>query len=351
MNVKFNFYFSDEIEHGFYSAKYFLKTCKIIKNEMPGHIVKMQFFQRKNNVMLCGISEVIALIKKIVGNKVIIFSLSDGDIIKANEPVLKIIGKYEDFGFLESVIDGILSRRTRIATNVYKIKKLFKNKNISLFSMADRQDDYLTQIGDGYASYIAGIDKVSTDAQGFLWNKNGSGTMPHALIQMCRGDIIKAVELYIKTFPKEKVVALVDYNNNVIEDSLLVAKKFSHKLYAVRVDTSKTLIDKYFENKNIDGFDPHGVCKELIIALRKELDKHGFKDIKIIVSSGFDYKKIKKWVELKIPVDIYGVGSALISDNRIDFTGDLVSIDGIKEAKAGRYEVESKRLKKIEFDL
>lgn len=348
--INFNFLNENKIKDGFYSAKYFLKTRKIVTNEMPGHIVKMQFFQRKKNVMLCGINEVISIFKKIINNKKIdLYALKDGDIITKNEPVLKIIGKYEDFGFLESIIDGILSRRSRIATNAYRIKKLLKNKNISIFSMSDRQDDYLTQIGDGYAMYIGGIKNISTDAQGFLWGGKAAGTMPHALIQMCKGDIIKATELYIKTFPNEKVISLVDYNNDVINDSLAVAKKFKKKLYGVRVDTSKSLVDKYFNGKNTDNFDPRGVCKELIIALRKELDNHNFKYIKIIVSSGFNYKKIKEWLKLNIPVDIYGVGSALIFENKIDFTGDLVEIDGIKEAKRGRFDIISKRLKKIKL--
>ena len=345
---KEKFIFSKKIKQGFYSANYFLKTMKIIKNELPNHIVTMQFFQRKNNVMLCGINEIIALIFKFAKQpkKLIIETLNDGDIIKANEPVLKITGKYENFGFLESIIDGILSRRSSIATNVYRIKKILTNK-YDIISMSDRQDDYINQIGDGYAMHVAGINKVSTDAHGSFWGAKGIGTMPHALIQMCNGNLIKAIELFIKTFPNEKVIALVDYHNNVINDTIEVIEKFKKKISAIRVDTSKSLIDKYFNNKNVNDFDPHGVCKELIIALRNILDKKGFKFVKIIVSSNFTLKKIKKWVKLKVPVDIFGVGGALIVNNTVNFTGDLVTFDGKDEAKFGRKNIISKRLKTL----
>jgi len=344
------FKFPKSIAKGFYSANYFLKTRKIVKQELPNHKVTMQFFQRENDIMLCGIDEVLALIETFATNpsKLKIEALNDGDIIKAEEPVLKITGRYEDFGFLESLIDGILARRSSVATNVYRIKKVIGNK-AAMFSMADRQDDYLTQAGDGYATYVAGVKKVSTDAQGLYWGGKGMGTMPHALIQMCKGDIVKASKLYHKTFPKEKVTALIDYNNDVITDALKLAKVLKKDLGAIRVDTSKALIDHYFDNKSTKGFDPHGVCKELIFALRKELDKNGFNYVKIVVSSSFTLEKIKDWIKHKVPVDTYGVGSSLVINTTCGFTGDLVMLDGKPQAKVGRYNIPSKRLKIVKL--
>ena len=53
-----------------------------------------------------------------------ILALNDGDIISDGEPVLKIKGRYEDFGYLESLIDGILARRSSVATNVKEVLKV-----------------------------------------------------------------------------------------------------------------------------------------------------------------------------------------------------------------------------------
>ena len=157
--------------------------------ELLNHNVTMQWFQRRDDSKLCGIDEAIAVLHTfaIHPEELVIEALHDGDIIQANEPVLKVTGKYENFGFLESVIDGILARRTSVCTNVYNVLKVAGD--IPVFSMADRQDDYLTQIGDGYATYVAGIKKVSTDAQGYWYGGKGMGTMPHALIQICSGDV------------------------------------------------------------------------------------------------------------------------------------------------------------------
>jgi len=348
-NKTFNF--DPKLGEGFYAANYFLKSREIVSKCAPGHIVTMQFFQRTDDAKLCGVDEAIALIHTFAKSpqNLDIYALNDGDIIQANEPVLKVTGRYEDFGFLESMIDGILARRTSVCTNVYWVMKELNGTDI--FSMADRQDDYQTQIGDGYASYVAGIRKVSTDAQGYWWGGHGVGTMPHALIELCGGDICKASDIYHATYPNEQVTALIDYHNNVVHDSLMLAKHLGKTLRAVRVDTSKALIDHYFDDKDTSGFDPHGVCKELIFALRKALDDAGYNWVKIIVSSSFNKEKIREWIKIGVPVDTYGVGTSFVNNMTCGFTGDLVELDGKPEAKEGRKNIPSNRLKKVPYPI
>ncbi|MCR4941187.1 MAG: nicotinate phosphoribosyltransferase [Campylobacter sp.] len=347
-NKTFNF--DTRIKDGFFTANYFLKTRQIAQANELGKDIMMQWFQRKDDVMLCGIDEVLALLKCFACNpeNLEIYALNDGDIISAGEPVLKIRGSYSDFGFLESAIDAILARRSSVATNVMRILRVAGKKTV--FSMADRQDDIATQIGDGYATRVAGIDLVSTDAQGLWWGGKGNGTMPHALVQMCGGDILKAANLYSNYFKDAKVTALVDYNNDVITDALKVANALGERLNGVRVDTSANLIDKYFNDKDCSGFDPHGVCKELIFALRQNLDKAGFNWVKIIVSSGFNAQKIADFEAHGTPVDIYGVGTSFVNNMTCGFTGDLVMLNGKDEAKFGRKNIASNRLEKVLLD-
>ena len=345
------FCFEKELGEGFFSANYFLKSRKIVSENKPNHIVTMQWFQRRDAAYLCGVDEAIALIHTFAVHpeELEILALHDGDKISANEPVLKVTGKYENFGFLESVIDGILARRTSVCTNVKEV--LLAAGDTPVFSMADRQDDYHTQIGDGYATFVGGINRVSTDAQGYWWGGKGMGTMPHALIQVCGGDVCKAADIYLNSFPNEKVTALIDYHNNVVRDSLILARHLKEKLNAVRVDTSKSLIDHYFDDKDTSGFDPHGVCKELIFALREALDKEGFNYVKIVVSSSFSKEKIIEWKKLGVPVDLFGVGTYFVNNMTCGFTGDLVVLDGQGEAKEWRANYPSDRLEKVKYPI
>lgn len=336
---------------GYYSANYFLKSRKIALEQARGHIVMCQWFQRRDHATLCGIDEAIAILHKFAANpgELEIFALEDGDEIMDGEPVLKVRGRYEDFGFLESLIDGVLARRSSVATNVKEVVKALNGT--PCFSMADRQDDYLTQPGDGYATYVAGIKKFSTDAQGAWVGVNGMGTMPHALIELMGGDVVKAARMYKKTFPNEQVTALIDYNNDVVSDTITLAKALGHDLKGVRVDTSKALIDHYFDGKDTSSFDPHGVNKELIYALKAALMENGFTWVKITVSSGFTAEKIAEWVKEGVPVDMYGVGSSLVMNTTVGFTGDLVELDGKPEAKEGRREIPSSRLKRVPYPI
>ncbi len=63
-----NFQFPKELGEGFYSANYFLKSRKIVQENEPNHIVTMQWFQRRDDSMLCGIDEAIAVIHTFAHN-------------------------------------------------------------------------------------------------------------------------------------------------------------------------------------------------------------------------------------------------------------------------------------------
>jgi nicotinate phosphoribosyltransferase len=342
------FKFDSRIKDGWYSAVYFIKTARIVEKERPKHVVTMQFFQR-HEAILCGIDESIALIHTFASNpsNLKISALHDGDKIKPLEPVLKITGHYEDFGHLEGLIDGILARRTSIATNVYQTAK--EATPAKIFFMGDRDDHYLNQQGDGYAAYYGGVAAQATHAMNEWWGQEGTGTMPHALIQIFNGDLVKACEAYIKTYPNDRLVALVDFNNDVITDSLKVANRFKKRLYGVRVDTSIAIKDKYFNQFKDDKKEYYGVNPFLIKALRQALDKSGFRYVKIIVSSGFDIEKISWFKKEKAKVDLYGIGTSFLKVN-IGFTGDLVNLDGLPLAKVGRKELPSKRLKVVDYN-
>ncbi len=337
-----------KIKTGYYSAVYFLKTANILKNEKPNDIITMQFFQREENVILAGVNECVELLKTEAFNPetLEITALTDGDVIQPNELVLKVTGHYYQFGHLEGIIDGILARQTSIATNCHRILQVANNKPV--IYMNDRSDYYYNQENDGYAAKVGGITNFVTTAQvtKLTGNYEPMGTVPHALIQAFNGDLIVALHAYQRFYPTDKLVALVDYNNDVITDTLKVAVEFPN-LYAVRVDTSQALVDKYFfgKEKQYPFGEINGVNKHLVCALRQQLDQQGYDYVKIIVSSGFNVQKIIEFEKEGVPVDIYGVGQSLAKIN-IGFTGDAVQLNGVDQAKFGRHNIISNRLVK-----
>jgi len=323
-----------------YIAKYFIRSSRILELNNIDTICTMQFFQRNNNVIFCGFKEAINILKKDINfNTFKIRYLEDGSKINSMDIVFELSGFARDIIIYEGILDGIFSRLTTISTNANSLVLAAKNKKIIM--MLDRADHFLMQPFDGYAAKIGGIVDQVTNAHFDKWsiNNNSVGTIPHSLIQIFNGDLIKTLKMFEKSFPTDKLIALVDFNNDVIGDSIKVVKYFGTKIYGIRVDTSPNVTDI-----SQLGTKYKGVNSKLIKNLKNELIKLGHPDIKIIVSSGITPKKINDFEIDGAPIDYYGVGSYFL-DNRINFTGDMVLRNGEECAKYGRKYRKSANLK------
>jgi nicotinate phosphoribosyltransferase len=80
--------------------------------------------------------------------------------------------------------------------------------------------------------------------------------------------------------------------------------------------------------------------------VRDALDAAGFDQVRIVASGGFCVERIEAFERAGVPVDAYGVGSALLA-GRVDFTADVVKVDGQPVAKVGRREWRSERLEVV----
>lgn len=317
------------IRKGLYSAVYFNRTREILLKEKNLTSVTMQIFQRNNSAVLCGIDEVVELLKRCAGyweksrwvtgwKQLTVKSLRDGYVLMENESVMHITGQYAHFAYLESVYLGILARRTLVATNTKKVVDAAAGKPVIFF--ADRFDHFFNQEGDGYAAHIGGAAGVCTPAHALWWKGVPMGTIPHALIAINSGNTVRAAEQFALHFPKAPLIVLVDYENDCAKTAREVAKSCKKSLWGVRIDTSSEL---------------GGVTPELVRDVRRALDSEGYEQVKIVVSGGFTPDKIRMFEMEKTPVDIYGVGSFLLKGNN-DFTADIVMVDGKPQSKAGR---------------
>ncbi|MFV8471489.1 nicotinate phosphoribosyltransferase [Mycoplasma sp. B6188] len=315
-----------------YIASYFQKTKDILATKLPQNKIVMQFFQRKDDAILCGINEVLDILKTQTDiSKYTIRYLPEGSHINNLDIVLELEGQYQEFGIWEGLIDGILTRNTSIATNAYHCVQAAKGKEVIF--MGDRADHYVNQEIDGYAARVGGIKLVSTLAQKDPAVKEESvfGSMPHVLIQGFNGDVVAATRAYHELFPNNKLIALIDYHNDVINDALKVWNALGDKVWGVRIDTSKNMVDHMFDGQEAQ----YGVNPEQIFRLRKALDQAGATNHKIVVSSGFNAEKIQMFEELHVPVDYYGVGQSIFKLNN-SFSADATVLNGQLQAKEGR---------------
>jgi nicotinate phosphoribosyltransferase len=327
----------EKMREGYYTDVYFNFARETLLADERHPRVVMQVFQKKHAV-LGGMDEAIAVLKLCSDDwdSLTVHALYDGDEISPHETVMMIEGDYTLFAHLETVYLGVLARRTLVSSNVRRVVEAARGKPILFFPA--RHDHHRVQTGDGYAAHVAGAIGVSTEAQASWWGGRGVGTVPHALIAAYDAKTVLAATKFAEwaeeNDPELNVVVLVDFENDSVKTSLEVARALGNQLWGVRLDTSRTLVDRSLWDEMGD-FDPRGVNERLVRKVREALDEAGFERVKIVVSGGFDSERIADFEGKGVPVDAYGVGSALIRGEN-DFTADIVLTDGLPSAKEGR---------------
>ena len=373
------FQFDERMADGYYSDRYFVLAAKTIAHSGLDPIVTMQLFAKRPGV-LAGVYESLRMLQTQLGvnprtgsrynfGDLTIGTLVDGDVVVPWEPVMHITGPYIAFAHLEADYLGVIARRTLISTNVRRVIDAANGKPVIF--MGARHDDWRVQTADGFAAKIGGIASVSTDANGAWWGAGGVGTMPHSMIAAFGGDVVRATLQFAEycrdTALHVDIVSLTDYHNDVIIDSLAVARAMRDRfgdgaLWGVRVDTSERLVDRSLQAEAMRSPERrlNGVCPELVRLLRFALDSEGFGYVRIGVSGGFHVRKIEQFEAEHVPMDFYGVGSSLLGHNNgdvdgmvnnFDFTADIVRVDGRAESKTGRQEHANDRFVRVDHTL
>jgi nicotinate phosphoribosyltransferase len=381
--------------------------------------VEMQFFtRRKPKALIAGVDKALSMLRHCTGyypaagpfvetwQKLRVQAVQDGVMTHYNgdprrvRPVIRVRGRYRDFALLETPMLGALTRASRIATNVYNTLEAARGKPVLFFPA--RFDAHEVQAADGYAYDIA-VHRfnhdyqqqigsyVSTDAQGDWWGGLGGGTVAHAAIACFLGDTVEAMLAFAAVRPPDiPRIALVDFNNDSVRTSVAVLKAMferyravceagqpevahQYKLYGVRLDTSSNMRDVSVPPLG-DKLLDNGVNPRLCWMVRQALDnaweswdlspawqeraKAYCRNVKIVVSGGFSPDKIKRFEELNVPVDIYGVGSSLVSNDdalgtNTDFTADVVRVkingDWVTMVKEGRAPADNPELQPVDL--
>jgi nicotinate phosphoribosyltransferase len=346
----------ERIRDGYYSDAYFVHAKTLLEDEGRHPHVLMQVFQ-KHESLLGGVDEAIAVLKQCSGHRapdgsweggweqLEVDALHEGDPILPYETVMTIAGDYSLFAHLETVYLGSLARRTLIMRNVREVVEAAGEK--AIFYFPARHDHWLVQTGDGWAAHVAGAIGVSTDAQASWWGGRGMGTVPHGLIAAFDGDTVTAARHFADRFYGEmNITVLVDFEDDSVLTALAVAEALGPRLWGVRLDTSETIVDRSLIDEMGD-YKPTGVNRRLVEKVREALDDAGVPDVRIVVSGGFNAERIRQFEAAGVPVDAYGVGSALIRGEN-DFTADVVMVEGRPCAKVGRRYRPNPRLTRVD---
>ena len=111
---------------------------------------------------------------------------------------------------------------------------------------------------------------------------------------------------------------LIDTFDDEKFGALIAAREIPDSIFAVRLDTPG---------------NRRGDFRDLMREVRWELDRNGFEHVKIFASGGIDVEYI---LHLNPVCDAYGVGGAIADAPMIDYSLDIVEVDGIDRSKRGK---------------
>jgi nicotinate phosphoribosyltransferase len=329
-----------------YTDSYFTRAKITCAHAGNNRRVLYQVFQR-GDAVLCGVRHAIELLAQ-TGPQVEVEGLVDGDRIAPLESVLHIHGPIQELVELETIYLGLLSRMTKVTTNVRAVVEAANGKPVLFFPARFGVPE--VQEYDGYAAKIGGARGASTPAGAEAFGTPAVGTMPHALIAAFKGDTVAATLALAEATPDQPIWALVDFENDSARTSVEVYRALKARglaLAGVRLDTAAGLVDKGVEEA---GQKFKGVNPLLVEIVRRRLDEAGGKDVKIAVSGGFNPEKIREFERVGAKVDVYAVGENAFQGST-PFTSDVVGYyeNGrfVRCAKVGREYKPNPRMKKL----
>ena len=290
---------------------YFLRTEEILEADAINPDVVMEVTTTSlpdSWAVFCGLADVLALME---GLPVTVDAMHEGTIFYPNEPVLRISGKYRDFCRYETAILGFLCHASGVATAAAHVKRAAGERPVYSFG-SRRQHPAIAKMIER-AAWIGGVEGVSNTCA-----PEGIpvvGTMPHALI-MCYKTPEDAWKAFDRHAPADVPrIMLCDTYCDEKSESLRAA---ACGATAVRLDTPRSR---------------RGNMRAIIEEVRWELDAGGYPEVKIFLSGGVTRDDVVAYRDI---IDAFGVGGAIANAPVIDFSMDIVEINGEQKAKRGK---------------
>ncbi|ERL15571.1 TPA: nicotinate phosphoribosyltransferase [Streptococcus pyogenes] len=221
-------------------------------------------------------------------------SAKEGDLVFANEPIVQVEGPLGQCQLVETALLNIVNFQTLIATKAARIRSVIEDEPLLEFGTR-RAQELDAAIWGTRAAIIGGADATSNVRAGKRFGIPVSGTHAHALVQ-AYGNDYDAFMAYAKTH--KDCVFLVDTYDTLkvgVPTAIRVAKEMGDKInfLGVRLDSG----DLAYLSKTV----------------RQQLDDAGFIEAKIYASNDLDENTILNLKMQKAKIDVWGVGTKLIT--------------------------------------
>lgn len=241
-------------------------------------------------------------------------SAREGDLVFANEPIVQIEGPLAQCQLVETAILNIVNYQTLVATKAARIRSVIDDDPFMEFGTR-RAQELDAAVWGTRAAVIGGANGTSNVRAGKLFDIPVLGTHAHALVQTY-GDDYEAFKAYAQTH--KDCVFLVDTYDTLrvgVPNAIRVAKEMGDKINFIGV--------------RLDSGDLAYLSKKV----RKQLDAAGYPDAKIYASNDLDETTILNLKMQKAKIDVWGVGTKLITAYDQPALGAVYKIVSIEDDK------------------
>ena len=356
-----------------WTDRYFLKTKETV-GRFGDQTVTYAVFMRRPVIFTPRL--MVGWLKRVAADRGVSVDIElnyeEGDWVGAGEPLAYVTGSFYHLVDLETLYLQKLGASCVAAYNAFTMCSDLPGVSFLAMDARHCAGTEMEELMAYAASVGSNAARRHAHAKGFIGNANdatahyfgrthGLGTMPHALIGYA-GSTVRAAEMFVETFPGEDLTVLVDYFGREVSDSLEVCRRFPEMAadgrLGVRLDThggrfvegldpqgsyavlerhAPVAVRRYRNDTELRYLTGTGVSAAAIFHMRQQLDDAGFRNVRIVASSGFNVDKCRVMADVGAPIDVIGTGSFLPDSWRETYaTADIVAYDGEPRVKIGR---------------
>ncbi|MEM2088514.1 MAG: nicotinate phosphoribosyltransferase [Thermoproteota archaeon] len=225
-----------------------------------------------------------------------VWALPEGELVFQNEPIIRVTAPIIEAQIFETFIINAVNFQTLIATKASRIVNSARGRPVIDFG-SRRAHGVDAGLKAARASYVGGCIGTSNVLAGKLYGIPIYGTMAHSYIEAFPSEK-EAFKTWIKSWGTNTVLLVDTYNTlRGIRNAIEVVEELTGR--------------KDLKGVRMDSGDMVTLSKEA----RKILNAAGFKSAKIFVSGGLDEYVINEYLSKSAEMDIFGVGSSLVTSD------------------------------------
>ena len=248
-----------------------------------------------------------------------VWAMPEGTVVLGAEPLVEVTAPLPVAQLLETAVINAAHFDTLIATKAARCVRAADGRAVVDFGFR-RAHGLAAGNRAARASYLGGAAMTSNVEAGHRYGIPVTGTMAHSLVQSFDGEV-EAFRAFAADHPHGTTLLVDTYEVGAgIDNAITVARELADSgeghVRAIRIDS-----------------DP---LDEFARLARGKLDEAGLEDVEVVLSGGLDEFAVAELVADGVPVDGFGIGSALVTSSdkpTLDVAYKLVEYDGRGRAK------------------